>query len=163
MGISVGPLPDVDGLETPKTKDLVLPHEVTPPTVTRTYRNGPTTKTLAETSKDQASPRQLFMEALARHSKTKQMDLFSHFVAEAYRNPTVLIAAMNKLLPNKAQIVIAPEDMHALVSQVAVIVTKYVKDPDVLRNLLTELESIRLPSEELVPLNVPKRGRPRAT
>lgn len=86
--------------------------------------------------------RTLFMRALKGFQETHKTDLFEHFVRTAYRNPTVLIAAMNKLLPNKTEVSFGPDELRDVLQQVCAVLAKHITDPAVLERIAHDLDAI---------------------
>ena len=87
--------------------------------------------------------RTLFMRALKRFEQKHKVDLFEHFVETARREPSVLIAAMNKLLPNKTEVTLGQADLVDFLDKVIDVVTANVNDPVALEKIADGLEALR--------------------
>lgn len=92
--------------------------------------------------KGSASTRTLFMRALKRFEDEHRIDLFEHFVRTAHKNPTVLIAAMNKLLPNKSEVSFGPAELEQAKSKFVEVLARHVTDPAVLERIAADLEAV---------------------
>lgn len=88
--------------------------------------------------------RTLFMQALKRFEETHRIDLFEHFVRTAYRNPTVLIAAMNKLLPNKSEVSFGPDELERTKAKFVEVLARHVSDPAVIEQIAGDLAAVEV-------------------
>ena len=85
-----------------------------------------------------------FLAALEALERDKKVDLFEHFVHRARKDDPTLRAVMDKLLPNRTQINIGPEDINGVMESVADILTEEIKDPELLGKIIGRLEKLEL-------------------
>lgn len=97
----------------------------------------------------------LFRLALAEYQRENNINMFSRFLDLAQRNPTVMVALMNKLLPNKTQAVIAPEDIRYLLEKVSDVIARHVKDEPTLQLIIKDLQEISVPESGEMMLESP--------
>lgn len=83
-----------------------------------------------------------FHRAIRQVKVERNIDLLKHFVEQAIDNPQVLIACMNKLLPNKHQVSIGPEELERVVEKIVFICVKHVKDPVAMRDIQLDIENL---------------------
>jgi chemotaxis methyl-accepting protein methylase len=84
----------------------------------------------------------LLREAIERAEADDRFDLYDFIVRQARRNNSVLIAVMNKLLPNKTELSFGAEEFEATQALVVDIIAKHVKDPTVLERIANELDAV---------------------
>ena len=92
--------------------------------------------------------RTLFQRALQKVQHDNKFDLFEEFVKQARINPTVMIAAVKKLIPDKSEISFGTTELQQAQGQILEIITKHVHDPAVLAAIAADLEALAEQAEE---------------
>lgn len=70
------------------------------------------------------------------------IDVVDKFVKAAVRSKQLMPVLMHKLLPNKQEISLAPDQLNKFAAQVGLILARYIADPTKLQQALAELESL---------------------
>jgi hypothetical protein len=70
---------------------------------------------------------------------------FMEFVLEACKyEPSVLVSCLNKMLPNKVQIGLGPDDVNDVVKEIVQVICKHVHDPETLDAIARDIKKLDL-------------------
>jgi hypothetical protein len=92
----------------------------------------------------QPSYYQQLCNALTKYKLEKDFDLVDWIVCSSKKKPQFALAVLNKLIANKVQIGLGPEDVETVVNKIVGVITKHITDPKKLEAIAADIEALKL-------------------